>query len=262
MSVDISNLLAVPMKKRNGVSQGTRYFLDSVLIARTCSWCSEIKYVDEFHKDSSKLYGIESTCKDCRLPYLRSIHVPKPPRPKSEPKPRSKEQNRVYREVQSKRLTSRTNEEILEDRNRLHPDGTKKCRTCRKHLPLSLFHNSIHRCDGLAAICSLCRAVKDREKARKRNIRYWESKRIPIECYVCGGPYEDSEHIIPLALEGPDTLSNMLPSCAECNRGIGGKHARPLKEWLFSKFTEDIAKAILDRVISYGIDISGRVNPG
>lgn len=254
MSVDISNLLAVPMKKRNGVSQGTRYFLDSVLIARTCSWCSEIKYVDEFHKDSSKLYGIESTCKDCRLPYLRSIHVPKPPRPKAEPKPRSKEQNRVYREVQNKRLTSRTEADILADQQRLRPDGIKQCGSCSTKYPVSNFHSSIYSADGLFRYCKPCHHRKNLERIRKEHIEYWIGQGIPIECYVCGGPYEESEHIIPLTLGGPDVLSNMLPSCVECNRGVGGKHASPLKEWLFSKFTEDLAKTILDKVISYGID--------
>lgn len=254
MSVDMSNLTKIPMRKRKDYKTGFRYYnKDEVLVAKTCSICFKVKDVNCFSNDKNSFDGLWCSCRDCRSALRKKTYKPNPNRKKQPP--RTSERNKIYRDTQNERLTRRTKEELLEDRNRLNPDGIKRCRVCRNHLALSGFHNSMHRADGLADTCKSCQVIKNNERIRKTNIRYWESKGIPIKCYVCEGPYEDSEHIIPLALEGPDMLSNMLPSCTKCNRGIGGKHAKPLKEWLFSKFSEDEAKTILDRVTGYGIDI-------
>lgn len=55
-------------------------------------------------------------------------------------------------------------------------------------------------------------------------------------CAFCGGPYEDIEHLVPLSRGGEHSLANIVPSCIECNRGVGGKHARDPWEWLAERF--------------------------
>lgn len=253
MTVDTSNLIAVPMNKRKDYRTGTRYYdSENILVAKTCANCFEAKLIECFNNDSSAVDGLCTQCRDCRKVIRKKTYKPNPNRKKQPP--RSSKKNKTYRSTQTKRLTSRTEYDILSDQQRLRPDGIKKCGSCSTKTPVSNFHRDIYSADGLFRYCKPCHHRKNLERIRKEHIEYWTSQDIPIECYVCGGPYEDSEHIIPLTLGGPDILSNMLPSCAECNRGVGGKHARPLREWLFSKFTEDIAKTILDRVISYGID--------
>lgn len=242
------------MKKYNGVSRGTKYFDGNTLVARNCAKCQIIKHVDEFYKDKSKSHGIGSYCADCALMEWRASFVPRPPRPRVEPKPRTKEQNRSYRESQNKRLTSRSKSDVLKDQKRIRPNGTKKCGSCKQTFVISNFHHNIYSADGLFRYCKTCHHRKNTERIRQKHVKYWTKRNIPIECYVCGGPYEESEHIIPLTLEGPDVLANMLPSCVECNRGVGGKHFRPLREWLSTKYPADEAKIIIDRVAGYGVD--------
>lgn len=36
-------------------------------------------------------------------------------------------------------------------------------------------------------------------------------------CAYCGGPFEHVDHVKPLSRGGPHCLSNLRPSCAECN---------------------------------------------
>jgi 5-methylcytosine-specific restriction endonuclease McrA len=38
-------------------------------------------------------------------------------------------------------------------------------------------------------------------------------------CHVCGGIATDIDHIIPIAAGGTNSLENLRPACARCNRG-------------------------------------------
>jgi 5-methylcytosine-specific restriction endonuclease McrA len=38
-------------------------------------------------------------------------------------------------------------------------------------------------------------------------------------CVHCGAPATDVDHLIPIAVGGDDSLANLRPSCARCNRG-------------------------------------------
>lgn len=48
-------------------------------------------------------------------------------------------------------------------------------------------------------------------------------------CAYCGGPFEQIDHLKPLALGGPHFLANLRPSCKRCNTR---KKATPAKAWL------------------------------
>lgn len=38
-------------------------------------------------------------------------------------------------------------------------------------------------------------------------------------CYLCGtGPYEQTEHVVPISRGGWDVLANLRPACGPCNR--------------------------------------------
>lgn len=49
---------------------------------------------------------------------------------------------------------------------------------------------------------------------------YWGNR-----CWMCGGPYEEADHVIPLALGGPHCLANLRPACKSCNSAKGAKRA-------------------------------------
>jgi len=38
-------------------------------------------------------------------------------------------------------------------------------------------------------------------------------------CVHCGAPATDVDHLVPIAVGGDDSLENLRPSCARCNRG-------------------------------------------
>lgn len=44
-------------------------------------------------------------------------------------------------------------------------------------------------------------------------LRRWGRK-----CYLCGGPYDQIDHIIPFAEGGGNTLDNLAPICDEDHR--------------------------------------------
>lgn len=48
-------------------------------------------------------------------------------------------------------------------------------------------------------------------------------------CWLCQGPFEAADHVIPLALGGPHCLSNLRPICTSCNSSKG---ARPWRAFL------------------------------
>lgn len=44
-------------------------------------------------------------------------------------------------------------------------------------------------------------------------LRRWGRK-----CYLCGGPYDQIDHIVPFAEGGTNTLDNMAPICDDDHR--------------------------------------------
>ncbi len=55
-----------------------------------------------------------------------------------------------------------------------------------------------------------------------------------LACWLCGGPFEHIDHVKPLSLGGPHMLSNLRPSCQECN-------ARKHNTWPYSAVLEKFA---------------------
>lgn len=53
-------------------------------------------------------------------------------------------------------------------------------------------------------------------------------------CGYAGIPAEfDADHILPVALGGKNTRSNLVPSCSRCNRARGKKDPSRSREWTF-----------------------------
>lgn len=76
---------------------------------------------------------------------------------------------------------------------------------------------------------------KKAEYQRQRRARKQNALHIPFtdaelaarlsmfenECVYCGGPFEEIDHLIPLARGGPHCLSNLRPACHPCNLSKG-----------------------------------------
>jgi 5-methylcytosine-specific restriction endonuclease McrA len=38
-------------------------------------------------------------------------------------------------------------------------------------------------------------------------------------CHICGAPATDVDHLTPIGVGGDESLDNLRPACARCNRG-------------------------------------------
>lgn len=43
------------------------------------------------------------------------------------------------------------------------------------------------------------------------------------KCWMCSGPFEQIDHVKPLAAGGPHILANLRPSCRKCNARKGAR---------------------------------------
>lgn len=217
------------------------------LIAKTCPVCSRILAKASFgiRNGNKYKYGINSECLECVSGYNTKYRIKSN---STDGMLGTIERNRIY----LKKRTSRTDEEILADQKKFRPSGSKPCRTCKNTLPLEEFRRDRSRNDGLNVMCRKCHVESVSMKEYGDFKTYWAENNIPLECYACLGPYEEVEHIIPLTLEGSNELDNMLPTCRECNRGVGGKHRVCLTQWLRTKRPDKYAE-VVTRVISYGV---------
>jgi 5-methylcytosine-specific restriction endonuclease McrA len=115
-------------------------------------------------------------------------------------------------------------------------------------LPADAFSRNWTRPDGRASRCDRngCRNRHQKLKRDRKLQAYWASRGIdPHSCIYCGGPAEELEHVFPRALGGTDDLSNLAPTCAPCNHGIGGKHDLHPVTWLQAAHPDRL-QAIID----------------
>lgn len=248
--MDVSSLTAAPILKNKKESGLYRYYSQGTLIAKDCSKCLESKSIYEFRKSSGDFDGFDYACRFCQRAGEKINYKPKPY------KARDRSKAAKYDRARRNRLKSRSKHEIEIDRNRVHPLGVKSCKPCNKVLDLADFEPRKLNIDGLDYKCRECRIKSRIFSRRRKKIKYWKNKGIPIQCYVCGGDYDDADHVIALNNYGPDDMSNMLPMCWRCNRGPGGKFDISLETWLSSKYNDDKVKEILNRVSSYGVSIA------
>jgi 5-methylcytosine-specific restriction endonuclease McrA len=54
-----------------------------------------------------------------------------------------------------------------------------------------------------------------------QRMAYWGNA-----CWMCSGPFEHVDHVIPLARGGWHCLSNLRPACGSCNTSKGAKNWR------------------------------------
>lgn len=230
---DVSGLTEVKMKLFNGW-RGT-YYTDEYgnCVAKTCRTCRDTLSVSEFTVCKDNSSGYVGNCKPCTNKRQR---------------PRSLEYSRTVR----KKYSSRSEEQLISDMVRLNPSGTKRCYKCDSTKPLDKFFRARQNYDGLYQICSACSVKSTVSRRRNKFVPYWTSKNIPLECYVCGDPWTDADHVISEKNKGSDEPYNRLPICESCN---SSKYMHPLEDWIRRKYP-DIADEVLHRVtVEYGIAI-------
>lgn len=195
---DVSGLSKITMKVHNGW-QGC-YFLDRnrKIVAKTCNRCRNILPSTSFTKGNS-VGGLQSTCRECRVEY-------------------------------SKSLADRGLEEVLSQRNALHPDGTKKCYACKHLLPLSMFSVCKQRLDGLQSKCSTCQASYSREYGITVDGRGVSNYQKSSQRYTDAQKHRTPEEVlIDRRKLHPDGLKN----CSRCD------HRKPFSDFYTSMSEPD-----------------------
>lgn len=225
MMFDTTGLTEIKMKKHLG-RQGSYYLDGDSCVAKTCSSCEVILSSNEFGLCSAKKFKLTSDCLTCRSKYFREYASS----PSTDGNSTSSAERSILYYTSN---TGRTDEQIQRDRNNIRPTGSKKCTTCQTELPLSEYSNHRGRADGLAQTCKTCQTIKDANRHTNVFLSYWVTNNIPIRCYLCDGPFEEVEHLIPTSLHGNYGPINTRPACIDCNRGSGGKHDKPLETYIF-----------------------------
>lgn len=249
--VDTTKLTARPMgKNKRRTFEAYRYYDSSgSLVCKTCTKCGLDKPAEGFGSNSRTVDNLFNYCRSCASG-IASAWV-------TNNKERREEYNvRMSRQVGARyrdKLRMRTTEEVLQRQSAEHPDGTKICAGCEVIKPIDAFYTSRTRVDGLKRYCKSCGFIGMLRLGDEEVLEYWKNKNIPIECYICLGPYEDIEHVVPKALGGTNDMVNLLPACVECNRGHLGKNSLPLAVWVGRR--DDLNEEdIFSRVLSYGVD--------
>lgn len=69
---------------------------------------------------------------------------------------------------------------------------------------------------------------KDRERGRRwKRLREAVLRRDGHRCAWCGAKATHADHVVPRSLGGPDTLANLVASCARCNQSRGARLGPP-----------------------------------
>ena len=230
---DVSGLFENKMMLSKGW-RGT-YYTDhaGVCVAKVCRTCRVALPVSDFTPTNDNSSGYIANCKPCT--YKKNKH-----------------KSNLYRKTIREKYSNRTKEQIELDMIRLNPSGSKRCFKCTLTKPLSDFFRAKMNSDGLYQTCKVCSMESTMTRKRNKFIPYWESKGIPLVCYVCGDPWKDADHVIAEKCGGPDAPHNRLPICGPCN---SSKYMHPLEDWIRGKYP-DIADEVLHRVtVVYGITI-------
>ena len=214
------------------LSDMTNKYPDGV---RRCTICKELKDFSMFYIDKFAAGGLGTRCRSCNEEHHVQWVQNNPQR--------AAELNRITAE----RFKARSDEEIISDQNRIHPDGIKSCKACAESKTVTDFYQNKLRYDGLNPRCAPCAVIYNSMRRRQRRPKYWIARGIPLECYMCRGEFEEVEHVVPLAGGGLDVDENTLPACRVCN---GAKSDIPLEEFV-QNF--DNPEEILQRVESYGV---------
>ena len=207
---------------------------------KVCTKCEEELPLSEFHKAQSGKCGVRAQCKSCSAAYKRDY------REKHGDAIRERERA-YYREnseacVERRRKWRESNREHISEYSKgyywLNRDvRIRQMREYREaHPELFAELGRKYRQDNP----EMRREAQERRRARLRGatvVRFTQdelSARMAYfanKCWMCGGPFENVDHVKPISRGGPHMLSNLRPSCCGCNSSKGAKW--PLEELNF-----------------------------
>lgn len=153
---------------------------------KVCTGCREAKPLEEFHRSSGTKDGLQYRCKSCQRAW--------------------REENRE-REQETRRRYYQENRDQLLTQRRKH----------RAENPHGDWESDYRKRSRAAGCIPVVRSF-----TREELVAYWGNG---ARCIYCDGPFEEIDHLQPIALGGVHAVETVVPSCSQCNQE-GGKHAR------------------------------------
>lgn len=174
---------------------------------KRCPKCGDIKPAKEFRLAIGNLDGLTSLCSGCMR-------------------------------IAGQKHRARN---AVRDLSTIAAPGEKRCRACLAIRPISEFHVDRVNRDGRDADCKLCVSAEWRAYFAINPHRSWERNyrtRIaafgfePVvrsftrealiashgdRCYLCGGDFEEIDHVVEVHQGGEHSLENCRPACHPCN---------------------------------------------
>lgn len=185
---------------------------------RTCTKCGE-------QKDPSAFYAEGHQCKPCR--YLQTTAW------RRNNAERYRANNKAYYAAHAEKIKENTRQHRQQKKDLVNASN-RAWRAKNAEL------NSSYTRAWRVANPDAARAFAALRRARLAAVRcdvfgpdevraHYAASGYPDACIYCEGPYEQDDHIVPVARGGAHVLENLAPACGRCNRS---KSDKMLAEWL------------------------------
>lgn len=235
---------------------------NSKSVEKYCPKCSTSKSITDFGRDSSRIDGRYTYCKECRRRPPSAAEAELLRLAKKNQK-RCTKCNKIkpfsaYDKDSTKRLglassckkchadrkRNRAKEwhSRQEELDRLFLEGKSRCTKCGSIKRLHMFLKSKRTKLGIYRLCKDCNnEYRTRRRPSNRDYTNWEVfEDDEFTCYLCEEVLDPTlrhpnpkslsiDHVIPLSLGGSDSRENVRTTCLECNLD---KRARPLEVYL------------------------------
>jgi 5-methylcytosine-specific restriction endonuclease McrA len=186
---------------------------------KRCGHCDEHKPTSEFYVDRRNRDGLWGTCKACVRARAKAIDTP-------EKRAQGVERSRAYRltpagkaarrrEYDNNRATILARVGKWQQENRERSAATKR-RWAEKNPEQRRMVARLHSQRRRVALAATADLVTD--EAVQARIAYFGER-----CWCCGEPWEQLDHVKPIAKGGPHLPANLRPICAPCNRSKSAK---------------------------------------
>lgn len=224
---------------------------------KTCNKCGEAKPYDSFYRSKQIRDGFDNTCKACKSSLAKEHYLNNKDRIDARNKAYRaanaesvNAQERRWREANKQRHAATTKAWAEEHREQRSAQAAARyAADPAKHLERNhawyeankeKYAETVKRWQegNPEKVGIMRRNAASKRRARMRNqdcgcVTTQTLEEIIVAygpaCVYCSGPFQDIDHIQPIARGGLHCLANLVPACARCNRS---KLKKTLAEWL------------------------------
>lgn len=191
---------------------------------KTCRKCRTDKPLEEFSRDRRKSDGRRSRCKECVCAQNRAYYAEHAEERREYDKAyyaanaeRVRARAKAYREANAEEVREKKRSyyaEHAEQEQKRVRDWEARNREAAEATAWATSYRIRARAAGFVPVVE--------KFTRAELIAYWGNGE---RCIYCDGPFEELDHLYPVALGAVHTVETCAPACVQCNRA-GGQDAR------------------------------------